>query len=270
MGVNPIGSWGTKRVEALSSMPRHDPRIALLIALPLLSLSLAACSAGADDGLTGFSGAYSAGPADGGDAGSGSEGSAGESGEGPATTASGADGTSGGADGGEGNPLCCQVGPQSGCDSEVTEACVCTSRPLCCQNVWSQECVDLAIACDDPFCGGGGSDDGTDGTTGDPGVDLECDPDFVFSPANPAAGVPFTATFSDPVGLTWVGMHAEGPGGATAQGGNEVIGEDAPGGPYHWSYDFAGLAAGVWTFSFTHRNTENGADLIAGTCQKQF
>lgn len=246
-------------------MPRHASRIALLLVVPL---SIAACSAGSDDGLTGFSGAYTAGPADGGDTGtaSGSDGSAGESAEGPATTAASADGTSGGADGGEGNPLCCQVGPQPGCDSDVTEACVCTSMPACCQNVWSQDCVDLAVACGDPFCSDApATDDG--GSTGDPGVDLECDPAFEFSPANPAPGVAFTATFSDPVGLTWVGMHAEGPGGAMAEGGNLQI---SGSGPFHWSYDFAGLAAGVWTFSFTHRDTENGADLIAGTCQKQF
>ena len=252
-------------MEVLPAMARHASRIALL----LVSLSLAACSAGSDDGLTGFSGAYTAGPADGGDMGTASEsgGSDGESAEGPATTNTTAAVTSG-ADGGEGNPLCCQVGAQAGCDSEVTEACVCTSRPLCCQNVWSQECVDLAVACGDPFCGG--SDGGTDdGTAGDTGADLECDPDFEFSPTNPAAGAPFNASFTDPVGLTWVRMQAEGPGGAVVQGGNEVISEDAPGGPYHWAYDFDGLAAGVWTFTFTHRQTQDGADIIAGACQKQ-
>src|SRR5262245_15716950 len=114
-------------------MPRLASRIALLALLPLPS----ACAAGGDDGLTGLSGAYTAGPADGGTA-SGSEGSDGEATEGPATTAASADGTTGGADDG-GNPLCCEVGPQAGCDSEVTEACVCTSRPSCCQNVWAQE-----------------------------------------------------------------------------------------------------------------------------------
>jgi len=248
-------------------MPRPASRIALL----LLSLSLvSACAAGTDDGLTGFSGAYTAGPADGGDTGTasdsaGSEGSA----DGPATTAASADGTSGGADGGEGNPLCCQVGAQAGCDSEPTEACVCTSRPACCQNVWTQECVDLAVECGDPFCAEGpGTDDGTTGDdTADTGVDLECDPDFTFAPEDPTAGMPFSATFGDPVGLTWVGMHAEGPGGATVEGSNLVI---TGSGPFYWSYDFAGLAAGVWTFSFTHRQTENGADITAGTCQKQF
>jgi hypothetical protein len=242
-------------------MSRHASRIALLLVFPL---SIAACSAGSDDGLTGFSGAYTAGPAEGGDMGtaSGSDGSAGS--EGPATTAASADGTSA-ADGGEGNPLCCQAGPQPGCDSEMTEACVCTSLPACCQNVWSQDCVDLAVACGDPFCGDAPATDDGD-STGDTGVDLECDPDFEFSPANPAPGVAFTSTFSDPVGLTWVGMYVEGPGGVMIQGTNEVI---AGSGPFHWSYDFAGLAAGVWTFSFTHRDTENGPDLIAGTCQKQ-
>ena len=244
-------------------MPRPASRIALLLLLPLFP----ACAAGTDDGLTGFSGAYSAGPAEG-DEGtaSGSEGSEGSA---EASTAASADDTGGGSDGGEGSPLCCQVGPQAGCDSEATEACVCTSRPACCQNVWAQECVDLAMACGDPFCDGSGTDGGTTtgDDTGDTGVELACDPDFEFSPEDPAAGAPFTATFSDPVGLTWVGMHAEAPGGVMVEGGNlQITGS----GPFHWSYDFAGLAAGVWTFTFTHRQTEDGADIIAGTCQKQF
>jgi hypothetical protein len=236
-------------------MPRLALRIALLAALPLA----VACSAGSEEGLTSLSGPYTAGPADG-DTGSASEGS---------ETAASADGTSGGSDGGEGNPLCCEVGPQAGCDSQVTETCVCTSRPTCCQNVWAQECVDLAVECGDPFCGGEGSS-GDDGTSDDGGVELACDPGFEFSPANPAPGAPFSATFTDPVGLTWVAMSAEGLGGASVQGTNEVITEDAPGGPFHWMYDFDGLAAGVWTFTFTHRQTADGADLVAGTCQKQF
>jgi hypothetical protein len=150
----------------------------------------------------------------------------------------------------------------------VTEACVCTSQPSCCQNVWSQQCVDLAIACGDPFCVDAPATDDGPGT--DTGVELECDADFSFSPANPAPGVAFSASFTDPVGLTWVGMVAEGPGGATVNGSNFQVTEDMPGGPYHWTYDFAGLAAGVWTFAFTHRETENGPDLVRGTCQKQF
>jgi hypothetical protein len=240
----------------------HALRLVLL-AVPTL---VAACSAGSDDGLTSLSGAFTAGPADGDGTASGSAGSEGST-ESPPTTGASADGTSGGADGGEGNPLCCEVGPQAGCESEVTEACVCTSRPACCQNVWTQECVDLAVECGDPFCTDVPGSDG--GTTADGGPELECDPDFEFAPQNPAPGVPFTATFTDPVGLTYVGMHASGPGGATIDGGNLVITEDMPGGPYHWSYDFEGLAAGVWTFEFTYRQTENGADIVAGTCQKQ-
>jgi hypothetical protein len=49
---------------------------------------------------------------------------------------------------------------------------------------------------------------------------------------------------------------------------NEMISDS--GGLFHWSYDFDGMAAGVWTFAFTHRDTENGPDLVQGTCQKQF
>jgi hypothetical protein len=229
------------------------PRLALLVVLPLGS----ACAAGSDDGLTGLSGAYTAGPA--GDSGDESIGSS------SGATDASADGT-GAATGGEGNPLCCQVGAQAGCDSMVTEACVCASQPSCCQNVWAQACVDLAIACGDPFCS---DQPGTDDDSGtDTGADLACDPDFVFFPANPAPDVPVNVTFSDPVGLTWVGMRAEGPGGATVLGMNEEISDS--GGLFHWSYDFAGMAAGVWTFSFTHRDTENGPDLEQGTCQKQF
>jgi hypothetical protein len=232
--------------------------------ITLLLVFGSACAAGTSDGLTGLSGPYSAGPADGGDTDTEGTAGSGDATHGSGTTAGSADGTSGGNADDGGNPQCCQVGAQAGCDSVVTEACVCTNRPACCQTVWSQECVDLAVACGDPFCT---TDDGP-GT--DTGVDLECDADFAFSPVNPAPGVPFTATFTDPVGLTWVGMRADGPGGATVQGANLQITEDAPGGPYHWAYDFAGLAAGVWTFAFTHRETENGADLVRGTCQKQF
>lgn len=243
-------------------MPKVIAQSALLV-VPLL-----ACSAGTTDGLTGLSGAYSAGPSEGSDTG-GSEGSEEDSADSAMTTGASAEGTSGGADGGVGNPLCCQVGSQAGCENDTTEACVCTSLPACCQNVWSQDCVDLAVACGDPFCSGDdeSTSDGTTGDTSDTGVDLECDPDFEFSPQNPAAGVAFSATFSDPVGLTWVGMHAEGPGGAMVEGGNlEITGS----GPFHWSYDFAGLAAGVWTFTFTHRQSENGGDIVAGACLKQF
>jgi hypothetical protein len=248
----------------MTIMLRPASCLALLVVLPLAS----ACAAGGDDGLTGLSGAYSVGPADEGGTASETGGSTGESAEGPLGTSSSADGTGDGSGGDVGNPLCCEVGAQAGCDSMVTEACVCTSQPSCCQNVWAQTCVDLAIACGDPYCTDAPATD--DGGSTDTGVELECDPDFEFSPANPAPGVAFTATFTDPVGLTWVGMHASGPGGATVEGGNLQISDDGPGGPFHWSYDFAGLAAGVWTFEFTYREAENGADIVAGTCDKQF
>lgn len=239
-------------------MLRIGSRVTLLLVVG------SACSAGTSDGLTSLSGAYTAGPADGGS--TETEGTAGTADTAdPGTTVGSADGTSGG-DGG--NPLCCEPGAQAGCDSMTTEACVCTSLPSCCQNVWSQACVDLAITCGDPFCSDAPATDDGPGT--DTGVELECDGDFEFSPANPAPGVPFTATFTDPVGIVYVGMYASGPGGAQVDGTNLVVTEDMPGGPYHWSYDFAGLAAGVWTFAFTHRETENGPDLVRGTCQKQF
>jgi hypothetical protein len=240
-------------------LPRLASRLVLLIVLPLGS----ACAAGSDDGLTGFSGPYTAGPAgeSGDESTDGDDGTTHGGAEGPITTVGSADDTGEASDDGPGNPLCCQLGPQAGCDSMVTEACVCTSQPSCCQDVWSQECVDLASACGDPFCSDApGTDDGTD--TGD---GLDCDAAFEFAPANPAPGVPVNVTFSDPMGLTWVGMRAEGPTG-TLLGGNEVI---SGSGPFSWSYDYDGLAAGVWTFVFTHRDTENGPDLVRGSCQKQ-
>lgn len=236
----------------------------LASSLAALGILGSACSVGNDEGYASLSATLSAGPIDGDTTPAGTGGS---TSGGSVTGAASADGTSEGGGTDVGNPLCCQVGAQAGCESAVTEACVCTSQPSCCQNAWSQACVDLAIACGDPFCSEVATDDGSGSDTGQP---LECDPDFAFAPASPGPGVPFSATFTDPVGLTWVGMHADGPGGASVEGGNLQITDDGPGGPFHWTYDFAGLAAGVWTFSFTHRQTEAGADIVAGTCQKQF
>lgn len=60
---------------------------------------------------------------------------------------------------------CCQVAPTPGCSNQETETCVCTLEPLCCQSVWNQTCVDLAIdPCADPQCDAPGS-------TGMPGED---------------------------------------------------------------------------------------------------
>jgi len=255
--VNWIPSCGTIFMEG-----PHMSRFTRLAPM-LLALLGTACATG-DDGInqTTFGGP-------GGDASAGDEtGDTGEvedeSGDEPTPmTGSGgsADGTTGGGDDG-GSPLCCEVGAQAGCDSATTEACVCTSQPSCCQAVWSQECVDLAIACEDPFCVDDPSESGSTGDSG--GIELECDGAFAFNPPNPAPGVPFTATFTDPVGLTWVGMYADGPGGS-------IEGEwGGVGGSYTWSYGYDGLEAGVWTFVFTHRDTENGPDLNRGTCQKQF
>lgn len=241
-------------------MPRYDTRLPLLLALVLGC----ACAAGSDDGLTGFSGGYTAGPAEGGDATESSTGGTGGSAEGPGTMGESADATGGGTGVDVGSPQCCEVGVQAGCGSMVTEACVCTSQPSCCQAVWAQDCVDLAIACGDPYCDGAPGTDEGPGT--DTGVELECDPGFAFMPGNPAPGVAFDATFSDPVGFTWVGLSAEGPGGAVIPG---EWGGVTGSGPYTWSYGYAGLAAGVWTFSFTSRDSENGPDIVRATCDKQ-
>jgi hypothetical protein len=151
----------------------------ILSSLAVLSL-LGACATGQEDDFGGLSGAYSAGPADGTEGGDteGTEGGDTEDEPMPVTSVGGTDpsppGDSSGGDDTDGNPLCCQAHPSEGCNSTVTESCVCTSEPSCCQAVWTQECVDLAIACGDPYCeddtGGestdGGSTDG--GSTGDP------------------------------------------------------------------------------------------------------
>lgn len=241
-------------------MIRLAPLVALVMALPLAS----GCAKG--DGDVGFSGFGPAGPA-----GATSEGAEEDTDDaedtGPedgASSSQSADGTSGSGDD-EGNPLCCEPGPQAGCESVTTESCVCAGLPECCQAVWSSECVDMAIACGDPYClPAGGSGDEDSGAMPPP---LDCDGNFSFSPQNPAPGVPFTATFSDPIGLTWVGMHAEGSGGSSVEGSGPDI---AGNGPFSWSYDYAGMAAGVWTFVFTHRQSEDGPDLVRSTCEKQF
>jgi len=229
-----------------------------LVGLPLLS----ACAAGSDDGLTGFSSAaYTAGPV--GDSGDGetegdSDGSGSASADGSGSASADGTSTSGGGDDG-GNPLCCEPGGQAGCGSDATESCVCAALTSCCEAVWTSDCVDLAIACGDPFC----ADEPT-GTAdgGDPPP--EC-PDFVFMP-EPTAGASITVTFSDPVGLVYVGMYADGPGGASIQGSNEDIRGSM--GAFTWSYDYSGLAAGLWTFRFIHRDSVDGPELVRGTCQR--
>ncbi|MCH9686951.1 MAG: hypothetical protein K0V04_36285, partial [Deltaproteobacteria bacterium] len=150
-----------------------------------------------------------------------------------------------------------------GCGSMATESCVCTSVPACCQAVWSAQCVELAIACGDPFCVDDPATTG-EGSTGDPLPPLECDAGFSFAPVDPAAGVAFDAMFSDPDGLPWVGMTAED------EAGGIVIGQWGGVDPgFTWTHHFSGLAAGVWTFRFTYRDTENGPDIVRGSCQKQ-
>jgi hypothetical protein len=148
----------------------------ILSSLAVLSL-LGACATGQEDDFGGLSGASSAGPADGSEGG-GTEGGETDDEPMPVTSVGGTepppgDGSSGGDDT-DGNPLCCQAHPTEGCNSTVTESCVCTSQPSCCQAVWTQECVDLAIACGDPYCeddSGGESSGGEStggGSTGDP------------------------------------------------------------------------------------------------------
>ncbi len=240
----------------------------LLIAVPFT----AACAQGSDDPeFATLSGAYSAGPGESGETPGATDGGADTDPVPPVATSSqtSADGTGGSTGtGDDGNPACCQVGGQAGCGSDTTEACVCTSNPACCQAVWSADCVELAIACGDPYCA-------DDPTTGDgessggeePPVELPCDGAFSFSPANPAPGVPFTSTFSDPEGLTFISNTAQDAAGAEVQGQYGGVQQN---GQFMWSHDFAGLAAGVWTFSFTWQEQANSPVMVRGTCRKQF
>ncbi|MCX4240669.1 hypothetical protein [Paraliomyxa miuraensis] len=61
---------------------------------------------------------------------------------------------------------CCQVAPTPGCGNPQTESCVCAIQTSCCQSVWNQDCVDLAMTCNDPACPGGPT---TGDPTGEPG-----------------------------------------------------------------------------------------------------
>jgi hypothetical protein len=142
----------------------HHRRLARFVSLGVLSL-LGACAAGAEDGgLGSLSAAYSAGPVDPDEGESESEGEDSE-GEPPPTTTGTEPPPGGDTTGSEdvGNPQCCAAHPTAGCDSQATESCVCASQPSCCQTVWAQGCVDLAIACGDPFC-----EDASGESTGEP------------------------------------------------------------------------------------------------------
>lgn len=77
--------------------------------------------------------------------------------------------------------------------------------------------------------------------------------------------MPFEATFTDPVGLTYIGMWAEGPSGEMIEGGLSDIT-----GAYTWHFQFAGMASGIWTFTFTWHQNDGDPDIIQGVCQKQF
>lgn len=139
---------------------------------------LAACATGSDE-----SGATMSGPkgAVGADESSSDDGSMPWP---PGTGTSSADGgeseagSSGGVPGDGGSPACCLPQQSPGCGSAATEACVCTHTPACCQDTWTEECVELAYQCGDPFCQGaatGGEvptddsgDSGSEGGEGDP------------------------------------------------------------------------------------------------------
>lgn len=72
---------------------------------------------------------------------------------------------------------CCQVAPTPGCGNQEIEMCVCTLEPACCQEVWRQDCVDLAIdPCGDPACAmpGSTSEPGESSSSGGP-VAISCE-----------------------------------------------------------------------------------------------
>ncbi len=88
-------------------------------------------------------------------------------------------------DTGEPGGSCCQVSASAGCGDPQIQTCVCTIDPSCCQEVWSQECVDLAgMTCNDPGCTepppmttgmSTGGEESTGSTGEPPPPTLECD-----------------------------------------------------------------------------------------------
>lgn len=150
---------------------------------------LAACATGADDEGGGGPSVFSGGPADD-PYGEETEGEETED-DPPPPPGDSVGGTGPDPSGGEddGNPLCCEVHPDAGCDSATTESCVCASRPECCQQVWTQDCVDLAIACGDPYCEGDPADPPPDDPPDDPPPD-EPPPDDP-PPPPPPDGPPY-------------------------------------------------------------------------------
>ncbi|MCA9651467.1 MAG: hypothetical protein H6712_16715 [Myxococcales bacterium] len=147
-------------------------RGSLLVSFALLPLG--ACASGVEEpGGPGFTGPVG-GPADDPFGGSGSEDESGDDdgGDPPGSTAGGSGSPNDGDEtGDDGNPLCCEVHPTAGCGSVMTEACVCTIMPSCCQSVWTQDCVDQAAACGDPFCDAAPPDDSGDPPPDDSGGD---------------------------------------------------------------------------------------------------
>lgn len=52
--------------------------------------------------------------------------------------------------------LCCEESPTVGCGDSECEACVCEEAPLCCEDIWDQNCVELAQSLCGWECGCGG------------------------------------------------------------------------------------------------------------------
>lgn len=146
-------------------LDRHAPSV-LAIAVPLVMTMACAGGGDAPTSSTAFDPTVAGPDTD--------PGTSTTSDDGPATSMASADAT--------GTPppdgSCCQVAPSPGCGNPETETCVCTIDTDCCQSVWSQDCVDLAIApCGDPACGMPPPTTGEPGesSSGDPPPMLSCD-----------------------------------------------------------------------------------------------
>ncbi len=226
----------------------QDPSCLYMTAVVLV----AACAVGDNSiGASAFTGAPNASVGNS-DAMTGSEGDTGGPGDTEHDPSASSQGTQDGtttSDSAAGNALCCEVRPLPGCHSDATEECVCAIEPACCTAVWSQICVEQAIACGDPWCV---DEPGTTSGEGSSGEDtaqpLLCDPDFVLSPDPPLPGAPFQAAFTDPEPWPYIGMHATDAGGRVVQGVDAGISTSDP---WTWNFSFDGLSAGLWTVTFT-------------------
>lgn len=96
------------------------------------------------------------------------------------------------------------------------------------------------------------------------GAEPTCDPRFSFSPSKPAAGEPFTASFTDEPGYVDVQLGVTGPG-APVSSWLGVVGE----GPFTWSYDVEGHMAGLLELVFFKNKPPGSNGKKVGACSLQ-